>query len=51
MSDDEDNDCPLCLEEIDISDKYFKPCPCGYQVFWKLNPSCADSVGITSRKI
>ncbi|KAJ3269961.1 transcriptional repressor general negative regulator of transcription subunit 4 [Terramyces sp. JEL0728] len=32
ISDDEDNDCPLCLEEIDISDKYFKPCPCGYQL-------------------
>lgn len=28
----EDLDCPLCLEEIDISDANFKPCPCGYQV-------------------
>ena len=25
-------DCPLCLEELDISDLNFKPCPCGYQV-------------------
>lgn len=25
-------ECPLCLEEIDISDANFKPCPCGYQV-------------------
>lgn len=25
-------DCPLCLEEMDISDLNFKPCPCGYQV-------------------
>lgn len=25
-------ECPLCMEEIDITDKYFKPCPCGYQV-------------------
>lgn len=25
-------DCPLCLEEIDISDANFKPCPCGYQI-------------------
>ena len=33
MSDDSDVDeCPLCLEEIDITDKYFKPCPCGYQI-------------------
>ncbi|KAJ3303193.1 transcriptional repressor general negative regulator of transcription subunit 4 [Kappamyces sp. JEL0829] len=31
-SDDEDNDCPLCLEEIEVDDKYFKPCPCGYQI-------------------
>lgn len=28
----EDMDCPLCLEEIDLSDANFKPCPCGYQV-------------------
>lgn len=25
-------DCPLCLEEMDISDLNFKPCACGYQV-------------------
>ncbi|KAJ3017043.1 transcriptional repressor general negative regulator of transcription subunit 4 [Thoreauomyces humboldtii] len=31
-SDEEDLDCPLCMEEIDITDRYFKPCPCGYQV-------------------
>ncbi|WBW71037.1 CCR4-Not complex ubiquitin-protein ligase E3 subunit 4 [Schizosaccharomyces osmophilus] len=24
--------CPLCMEEIDISDKNFKPCQCGYRV-------------------
>lgn len=23
---------PLCVEELDIQDKNFKPCPCGYQV-------------------
>ncbi|UZJ55248.1 hypothetical protein CBS101457_004568 [Exobasidium rhododendri] len=28
----EDLDCPLCLEEIDLSDANFKPCPCGYQI-------------------
>eukprot|EP00842_Homolaphlyctis_polyrhiza_P006657 jgi/Hompol1/6993/HPOL_002400-RA len=32
FSDDEDLECPLCMEEIDITDKYFKPCPCGYQI-------------------
>ncbi|RKO96867.1 hypothetical protein CXG81DRAFT_14827, partial [Caulochytrium protostelioides] len=25
-------ECPLCMEEIDISDRYFKPCPCSYQI-------------------
>jgi hypothetical protein len=25
-------DCPLCMEEMDISDRNFKPCACGYQV-------------------
>ena len=29
----EDLECPLCMEEVDITDKYFKPCPCGYQVY------------------
>jgi hypothetical protein len=28
----EDLECPLCMEEIDVTDKYFRPCPCGYQV-------------------
>lgn len=23
---------PLCVEEMDISDKNFRPCPCGYQI-------------------
>jgi CCR4-NOT transcription complex subunit 4 len=30
----EDSDflCPLCCEELDISDRNFYPCKCGYQV-------------------
>lgn len=32
MSEDEDDICPLCCEEMDITDKNFKPCPCGYQI-------------------
>jgi len=34
MSDDRDEDiaCPLCLEELDITDRHFKPCQCGYQM-------------------
>ncbi|OTA00815.1 CCR4-NOT core complex subunit Not4 [Trichoderma parareesei] len=28
----EDEDvCPLCIEEFDLSDRNFRPCPCGYQ--------------------
>ncbi|TAQ85983.1 hypothetical protein B7494_g5691 [Chlorociboria aeruginascens] len=30
--DDDDNTCPLCVEDFDLSDKNFRPCPCGYQV-------------------
>ncbi|KAK4696968.1 CCR4-NOT transcription complex subunit 4, partial [Lecanoromycetidae sp. Uapishka_2] len=30
--DDDDDSCPLCVEELDLSDKNFRPCPCGYQV-------------------
>ncbi|THH21104.1 hypothetical protein EW146_g400 [Bondarzewia mesenterica] len=32
-SDEEEvEECPLCLEEMDVSDLNFKPCPCGYQI-------------------
>ncbi|ODQ66086.1 hypothetical protein NADFUDRAFT_46621 [Nadsonia fulvescens var. elongata DSM 6958] len=33
-SSDEDEEfcCPLCIEEMDLSDRSFKPCPCGYQI-------------------
>ncbi|KAI7888218.1 regulator of Vps4 activity in the MVB pathway-domain-containing protein [Mucor mucedo] len=31
-SDEEGYDCPLCMEELDIADKNFRPCPCGYKV-------------------
>ncbi|KAF9349770.1 transcriptional repressor general negative regulator of transcription subunit 4 [Mortierella sp. AD094] len=31
-SEEEDFDCPLCMEELDISDRNFRPCPCGYQI-------------------
>ncbi|KAL4105520.1 hypothetical protein PRIC1_003582 [Phytophthora ramorum] len=32
MSDEEQDCCPLCMEELDITDKTFNACPCGYQV-------------------
>jgi len=55
MSDSDEDECPLCMEEIDVSDRGFKPCPCGYQVrpatSWTLT-FCrfADFAGITLRK-
>ncbi|OBR09459.1 RNA recognition domain-containing protein [Colletotrichum higginsianum IMI 349063] len=30
--DEEEDTCPLCIEEFDLSDRNFRPCPCGYQV-------------------
>jgi CCR4-NOT transcription complex subunit 4 len=32
MSDDGDRTCPLCAEEMDITDQQLKPCKCGYEV-------------------
>lgn len=32
IDDDEEETCPLCVEEFDLTDKGFRPCPCGYQV-------------------
>jgi len=32
VDDEEEETCPLCVEEFDLSDKNFRPCPCGYQV-------------------
>lgn len=31
-SDDWDNACPLCAEEMDLTDKQLKPCQCGYEI-------------------
>ncbi|KZV70611.1 hypothetical protein PENSPDRAFT_752413 [Peniophora sp. CONT] len=32
-SDEEETaECPLCLEEMDVGDLHFRPCPCGYQI-------------------
>ncbi|OQD61772.1 hypothetical protein PENPOL_c015G05805 [Penicillium polonicum] len=38
--DDDDEFCPLCIEEFDLSDKNFKPCPCGYQNEEGRCPNC-----------
>ena len=29
---DEEPECPLCMEPLDATDRQFKPCKCGYQV-------------------
>ncbi|UNI18091.1 RING-type E3 ubiquitin transferase [Purpureocillium takamizusanense] len=28
----EEDTCPLCIEEFDLTDRNFRPCPCGYKV-------------------
>lgn len=38
VDDDEDECCPLCVEEFDLSDRNFRPCPCGYQVRRRPSP-------------
>lgn len=50
-SQEEDPECPLCMEEMDLSDVNFKPCPCGYQVRlssfaclrWQATSCCFDA--------
>jgi len=24
--------CPICVEDMDVTDKNFRPCKCGYQI-------------------
>ncbi|KAH1219045.1 hypothetical protein AAZX31_13G311300 [Glycine max] len=32
MSDEGERTCPLCAEEMDLTDQQLKPCKCGYQI-------------------
>ncbi|CAL5013677.1 unnamed protein product [Urochloa decumbens] len=32
MGDDGDHTCPLCAEEMDVTDQQLKPCKCGYDI-------------------
>ena len=32
MEEGEEKECPLCLEDLDVTERTFKPCNCGYQV-------------------
>lgn len=47
---DEDDDvmeCPLCTDPLDLTERCFKPCPCGYQV----RPSSSFSLDFTARPL
>jgi hypothetical protein len=39
VDDEEEECCPLCVEEFDLSDRNFRPCPCGYQVRYMPAPA------------
>ncbi|KAK7393584.1 hypothetical protein VNO78_22142 [Psophocarpus tetragonolobus] len=32
MADKEGNSCPICTEEMDLTDQQLKPCKCGYEI-------------------
>ncbi|KAL7201871.1 hypothetical protein ACSBR1_033547 [Camellia fascicularis] len=32
MSDEGERNCPLCAEEMDLTDRQLKPCKCGYEI-------------------
>jgi DNA-directed RNA polymerase subunit RPC12/RpoP len=60
LDEEEDTTCPLCMEEMDIIDKNFVPCPCGYRVIFFTSSLLllftflfrfACGVGIISKKI
>lgn len=34
-------ECPICLDELDLTDRSFKPCKCGYQARFAI---CCASV-------
>lgn len=36
MSDEGERTCPLCAEEMDLTDQQLKPCKCGYEVWFYL---------------
>lgn len=37
MSDEGEKSCPLCAEEMDLTDQQLKPCKCGYDVITKFS--------------
>lgn len=44
MSDQGEKTCPLCAEEMDLTDQQLKPCKCGYEV-WVTNLSFTSLEG------
>lgn len=47
MADEEEPECcPLCMEELDLTDKTFNACPCGYQVRSRPPPPAAPRAAV-----
>lgn len=44
MSDEGERTCPLCAEEMDLTDQQLKPCKCGYEVRIPCNFSRLDYI-------
>lgn len=46
-TDHEPSTCPLCLEDLDNTDKQFQPCVCGYQIcLWCWHSICEKGNGL-----
>ena len=47
-SDDEPQECPLCMEFLELDDINFYPCSCGYQVSFFLDFLSVFKIGKTT---
>lgn len=47
MSDYGEKTCPLCAEEMDLTDQQLNPCKCGYQVSLSFTCPCMHCVELT----
>jgi CCR4-NOT transcription complex subunit 4 len=46
---DEIKECPICFDDLDLTDKSFKPCKCGYQVILLAGQFCVTNKSVTVR--
>ncbi len=51
MTEDETDCCPLCMEELDLTDKTFDACRCGYQVPFIVRNTHPRDLMIRSRSV